>query len=771
MAGLYSPEGFGGSTYAALQGLYWLAVRLLAERPLTLVVDDAELCDEQSMRWLDFLVHRVDRLPLLVLATRRTGRTGPGADGLRCLAAAPRSTVHDLLPLSPPVVARIDGQREHVVEVARASAVLGTRNLDLVPELSGLPQQEVEDAVRVLRELGLTTGASVELGDDVIRSAVLSTLTPAECALRRSRAARLLYEMGRSVEDVSVQLLNAPGRGERWMTGVLRAAAGLAMERDEPETALRYLRRALDGDAGEDRMALLLDSVAPLCRTDPVEALSVVHTVLDEVTDPLSRARLGVEAAGLCMRTGQTAESVPLIAETLERLRENEPEAAQPELLKSLESWLLLASALERPTVTFAAQHARGRALPAGNTDSERTLLAGMAVLSLTQEKPAEEAADLARRALDDLGAVGFTRLCAGTVLLAADATDEAHQALSDLVDSSRRADPWMYLQGLATRALLRHRIGDLPRAVVDADTAERFRHGTSLQSCVDVVRALVLLERGELDKAEAALGRFDPSTAERFVFVTSVYLEAKGRIRWARGDLLGALDCFERGVRGTGGTDGTGSEALKWLPLIMEVRTELGERSHAAGLAEQALAKAAHWGTSRARGIALRAAGIARGGVRGMELLEQAADTLATSPARLELARTEIALARALLERDDKEGARKYSRRALNLGMSCEATTLASEAKSLLKAAGGRARQAPVTMLAGMRTEILTATECRVAELAVLGRRNSEIAEILFVSRRTVEFHLRNIYRKLNIADRKDLAARVHAASTVENP
>jgi DNA-binding NarL/FixJ family response regulator len=58
------------------------------------------------------------------------------------------------------------------------------------------------------------------------------------------------------------------------------------------------------------------------------------------------------------------------------------------------------------------------------------------------------------------------------------------------------------------------------------------------------------------------------------------------------------------------------------------------------------------------------------------------------------------------------------------------------------------------------MRKDALTASERRVAELAARGMANREIAESLFVTVRTVEFHLSHSYRKLGIDSRAELTA-----------
>jgi DNA-binding CsgD family transcriptional regulator len=59
--------------------------------------------------------------------------------------------------------------------------------------------------------------------------------------------------------------------------------------------------------------------------------------------------------------------------------------------------------------------------------------------------------------------------------------------------------------------------------------------------------------------------------------------------------------------------------------------------------------------------------------------------------------------------------------------------------------------------MLTGL--ESLTPSERRVADVAAKGLTTRQIAETLFVSPKTVEFHLRHIYQKLDIASRGELA------------
>ena len=69
--------GWGDSASAALHGLYWLVVNLTDEGPLLIAVDDAHWVDSMSLRFVSYVAHRLDDLPVLLLvATRPTGDGG-----------------------------------------------------------------------------------------------------------------------------------------------------------------------------------------------------------------------------------------------------------------------------------------------------------------------------------------------------------------------------------------------------------------------------------------------------------------------------------------------------------------------------------------------------------------------------------------------------------------------------------------------------------------------------------------------------------------------
>ena len=120
---------------------------------------------------------------------------------------------------------------------------------------------------------------------------------------------------------------------------------------------------------------------------------------------------------------------------------------------------------------------------------------------------------------------------------------------------------------------------------------------------------------------------------------------------------------------------------------------------------------------------------------------------------AALERARSLAAHGAALRDAGHPVAARDPLREALDLAHRCGARALEDEILAELRAAGARPRRRATTGAAA-----LTRSERRVAELAASGRQNKQIADELVVTLDTVEFHLRNSFRKLGISSRTRL-------------
>ncbi|MGY1985070.1 BTAD domain-containing putative transcriptional regulator [Blastococcus sp. SYSU DS0669] len=88
-AGGEAPDG----SFAALHGLYWLAVNLTADGPVMLAIDDVQWCDSASLRSLAYLVRRLEAVPVLVVGTVRTGEPHEDEELLAELALEPAAVV------------------------------------------------------------------------------------------------------------------------------------------------------------------------------------------------------------------------------------------------------------------------------------------------------------------------------------------------------------------------------------------------------------------------------------------------------------------------------------------------------------------------------------------------------------------------------------------------------------------------------------------------------------------------------------------------------
>jgi DNA-binding NarL/FixJ family response regulator len=187
-----------------------------------------------------------------------------------------------------------------------------------------------------------------------------------------------------------------------------------------------------------------------------------------------------------------------------------------------------------------------------------------------------------------------------------------------------------------------------------------------------------------------------------------------------------------------------------------------LGERERALELATSELEDARVFGAPRALGIALRTAGLARGGTDGIELLSESAAVLRESPAVLELARSLTELGGALRRAGRRASARELLAEALDLAARCGARPLAARARDELRATGARPRR---ELRRGV--EALTPSELRVTRLAAEGRTNRQIAQELYVTLKTVEGHLARAYAKLGIAGRGELVEALEGEKT----
>jgi DNA-binding CsgD family transcriptional regulator len=189
-------------------------------------------------------------------------------------------------------------------------------------------------------------------------------------------------------------------------------------------------------------------------------------------------------------------------------------------------------------------------------------------------------------------------------------------------------------------------------------------------------------------------------------------------------------------------------------LPELIEAATRAGNREVAATayktLSDRALAAGTPWALGlRARCEALLDEG---GHAEGAYL--ESLSQLTRSRATVDLARTHLLYGQWLRRTKRRRDARQELRIAQDMFAAMGADRFAEQAATELRATGERARaRKPET------TFDLTPQEARVAGLAADGASDNEIAAQLFISPSTVDYHLRKVFRKLNVTSRTQLA------------
>ncbi|MER5767876.1 helix-turn-helix transcriptional regulator [Streptomyces sp. NPDC001985] len=267
-------------------------------------------------------------------------------------------------------------------------------------------------------------------------------------------------------------------------------------------------------------------------------------------------------------------------------------------------------------------------------------------------------------------------------------------------------------------------------------------------------IEALVHL--GEFESADELLleheltGELDEGPRDR-----AHLLAARGGLYLATGRFPSAIDDFTACGRMLASMNVGNPAVIPWRSKA--AFGALGARRYdlALVLAEDELAAARKWCSPRALGTALHAVALARRDETSVALLEEAVQLLDLGSARTEQMQALHDLGALLVERDDPTGGRSRFRAAGEVARECRNGFWADRAEAALDRLD----------LPGS-TQTLTRQETKVAQLARAGYSNRRIAETLFLTVRTVEFHLSNVYRKLAISGRRELVTALSAAA-----
>jgi DNA-binding CsgD family transcriptional regulator len=188
-------------------------------------------------------------------------------------------------------------------------------------------------------------------------------------------------------------------------------------------------------------------------------------------------------------------------------------------------------------------------------------------------------------------------------------------------------------------------------------------------------------------------------------------------------------------------------------LPELVEAAARSGNAELAADAMERLAERATASGTNLALGIQARSTALVSDGEAAEEHHREAVARLGRTRMALDLARAHLLYGEWLRRQQRRVDARKQLRAAYEMFASIGAAAFAERARRELLATGETV--GPRTPEAAGR---LTAQEAQIAQMASGGLSNPEIGARLFISPRTVQYHLRKVFVKLGISSRNQL-------------
>jgi DNA-binding CsgD family transcriptional regulator len=787
--------------------------------PALLLIDDAQWADGPSLRFLLHVSLRIEELPVAIIVATRSAEPGApqdlldalvrtasrvvtpkplSSDGIGLLAraslgdrvdgdliaAAARATggnpfyLSELLRLlaSPgsrtsiaaiqeaapasvmrAVLGRLARLGAAPAELATAIAVLGDGcALDVARELAGLTALEAEEAADQLARAGLIApGEPLRFAHPLISSSLRADLGAFALARLHRRAAEILACTGGEIDRIAAHLVNTRPQGDPETVSRLRRAARNARSRGEPQTARKLLTRALEEPPPRGSCADVLIELADAeVLLGSSGADGHLQAALEATADPRRRAEICAALARTLHATGHISRAAEVADQAL---RELSPE--DPLIENVLAAWgapaTLLPALHERLDAKLAPLIAAARA---SRYPDDPALCALMAAWMLVQGEAGATVVALAEAAfaqgpLVDGEPSGVTVGFAAAALVGADALEPAQRLLTAAIDAA--GELGAALAGAIARrfrAIVNYRQGRLAEAVTDAEYAlEPFRYGwiSSTWSCA--ILAVSHLERGDMPAAEEALGT--PATNEALSEEVDL-LEARALIRLAQQRPSEALAAAKEAGRVVEQVHRLPHSLLPdWMRLAAVAAHAAGCGAEAADLAARNLERARAGAPAARLGSALAAAGIVAGGEEGLDQLRAAVEIFERLPPRLDHVRALLELGGALRRRGRRSEARDRLYEALEMADGFGAARLVALSRAELAALGLRPRRAARAGVAG-----LTPAERRVAELAAAGLSNPRIAHALHITRKTVESHLAQVYRKLEVDGRGEL-------------
>ena len=787
-------EAGESDTLAVNAGVLSLLVEAADEQPVLVVVDDAHWVDAESAEALAFAARRLagDDLALLVaerpssatafasfprlelgplsagearelLATRAEGV--PAAEAPRFLAAAagnplailelPVELTHDLPASSTPHerLRRAFAERvDRLPDASRFGLLLAAAEPDSAAVRRAATQLELDDPLRPAEEAGLILagdGLDITFRHPVVRSLVYADA--ADDDRRTAHRALAAALDGEADLDRHAWHRAAAAEGpDEEAAELLERTAERAAARGGHAAQARALERAarLSPDRAAAARRLYSASRAAFWAGESAHARELAEGALPLTDDPLLRADLLQQVTSVAEWQGSGIPEAVFLA-ALEQVETLDQERVARMLYQVVK---LRLDRFDAAGAVALVPRLEASARQAGPWWQPRCL-AGAACAYLAAGEWERATVLFGELAAHPAMPAGFAY-----DFMAVEWYAEVRESLVETLHAGRTdGNRLRIVWNQSCMAHLELRLGRL--GVAAAAAAEAISLGEVIGTSTIVGYAQSALAgvhawRGQAEAcAESALVGIEAARAESDRFLEGVAHQARALLALGAGRPEDAVVQLEPLARSWLRTTIVEPSSVPYLPDLVEAHAARGDAEAARAWLERFAPLACRAGRTWALAACARCEGLLAAPDAFDEPFTRSVELLAESPLSLDLARSRLAYGERLRRAGRRLDARAQLRAAHDAFSDAGAEPWRKRAAAELRAAGETVATEPRPALD------LTPQELSIALLVAEGKMNKEIAAALYLSVKTVEYHLSNTFRKLGIHSRAELA------------
>ncbi|GIM96231.1 helix-turn-helix transcriptional regulator [Paractinoplanes toevensis] len=801
-------------------GVLGLFASAADSRPLLCVVDDLQWLDEASANVLAFVARRLGAEPVACVFAVRDAEDGSELEHSRIgKADLPRLRVGGLSDgdartlLDSAVLGPLDERvRDQLIAEARGNP------LALLELPRGLTNAELAGGYGfpVARALSLHIEASflrrlAQMPPDTRQLLLLAATERHGDPLVVWRAAALLGVSAGTAAAAPASDLIQFGTRVRFRHPLVRSAVYRSASPQDRMSAHAALADALDGDAQAERrawhrahataapdeaLAAELEQLAGRARARGglAAAAAFLHRAVMFTPDPEHHARRALAAARAyhdagtastaqellaVARSGSLDEAIlaqvtllraeiafttnhgnqapPLLLDAARQLATSDVPLARETYLQAMSAAMFAGRLAKRGGLVEIARAARAAPRSPASPRAADVLLDAFALLLTESAHVATPSMEQALH-LFQQGSVSVEEelrwLWLAFILAMARWNDDTLRTLAERhVHLARSAGALTVLPlALSSRILLYFFEGDLAEAATLVDEVETITTATGMQLTNYGALALAAWQGRKADAERLGTEAVREATARgEGVGLTNV--------QWTRAVLYNGLGQYAEAREAASAASSDSpvpGAAAQWAPAeLVEAAVRCGDTALAATALEQLVATTQASRSRWATGIEARSRALLATDKAADDLYREAIERLGGTRLRSEAARAHLLYGEWLRRERRRSEAREHLRRAHDMFVTTGMEAFAGRAARELRATGENARRRSVET-----TSDLTPRELQIARLAREGLTNPEIATRLFMSPRTVEYHLHKVFTKRGITSRVELGA-----------